>query len=268
MKVLFLTLLLVSILCGGECFTVFVRPSPHAVQSLYVQQHATRHHGYQRRVSSQLQAEPLDILYSLYKDELISNPVQTKIVTGGVLAFLGDAIAQTREPEYNQKRAAAFVSFDGIYRAVQCTLFPQIIQSCDGHYLAALLPNLDLDVHVLATMEQTLTNQFLVVPFIYYPVFFSLTGYLQGLPLDATIQRVRNTLFPLLKRNWLFWIPVQYYQFGYVDEPLQIPFLCVVGLAWTFILSFTAGSVQSYEKTILQPVEEDDRDMSAEGANA
>lgn len=70
---------------------------------------------------------------------------------------------------------------------------------------------------------------------------------MQGLSIDATIERVSTTIVPLLKRNWAFWIPVQYFQFGYVDEPLQIPFLCVVGLAWTFILSIVAGSVKSYE---------------------
>jgi hypothetical protein len=57
-----------------------------------------------------------------------------------------------------------------------------------------------------------------------------------------------------LKRNWLFWIPVQYFQFGYVDEPLQIPFLCVVGLAWTFILSLAAGSVQTYDQEGEEPL--------------
>ena len=95
-------------------------------------------------------------------------------------------------------------------------------------------------------------NQFLVIPFIYYPVFFSLTGYIQGLSIDANIERATTTIIPLLKRNWTFWLPVQYFQFGYVDEPLQIPFLCVVGLAWTFILSIFAGSVKNYD------VEEDE----------
>ena len=88
-------------------------------------------------------------------------------------------------------------------------------------------------------------NQFIVIPIIYYPLFFSLTGYIQGLSIDESIARVQTTIVPLLKRNWAFWIPVQYFQFGYVDEPLQIPFLCLVGLAWTFILSNFAGSAKT-----------------------
>jgi len=182
----------------------------------------------------------------MYKQSLFDYPVPTKMLTGGILAFVGDAVAQSREPEYDKKRAGAFVSFDLVYRAVQCSLFPTIVDICDGHFLAPVLP--DIDVHFLGTLEQTFANQFLVIPFIYYPVFYSLTGYLQGLSFEANVERAQNTLIPLLKRNWLFWIPVQYYQFGYVDEPLQIPFLCVAGLAWTFILSAYAGSVKTFDE--------------------
>lgn len=190
--------------------------------------------------STKLHADPLDIMLTMYKDCLNSHPLETKVITGGILAFLGDAIAQSKEVQYDEKRAISFVSFDAMYRAVQCSLFPEIIRVCDGHYLATLFPNIDM--HSLATVEQTIANQFIVVPFIYYPVFFTFTGYLQGLSLDAIFDRAQTTLFPLLRRNWLFWIPVQYFQFGYVEESMQIPFLCVAGLAWTFILSSFAGS--------------------------
>lgn len=195
---------------------------------------------YRVQSSTTLHADPLDIMLTMYKESLNTHPLETKVITGGVLAFLGDAIAQSKEPKYDEKRALSFVSFDAMYRAVQCYLFPEITRVFDGHYLATLIHNVDLKT--LATMEQTIVNQFIVVPFIYYPFFFSFTGYLQGLPLDATIERAKTTLFPLLRRNWLFWIPVQYFQFGYVEESLQIPFLCVAGLAWTFILSSFAGS--------------------------
>lgn len=235
----------------------------------------------QKVKKTNLQASPYDIVSAFYTQALLTNPLETKLATGGVLALAGDAIAQSRDEDsdYDVKRAGAFVSFDILYRAVQCALFPEIIRSFDGHYLASftdLIPAIEANRDVLATMEQTMgkmkiiyrhqwftflgnflsnenflfafaVNQFLVIPFIYYPVFFSLTGYIQGLSIDATIERASTTIIPLLKRNWTFWLPVQYFQFGYVDEPLQIPFLCVVGLAWTFILSIFAGSVKNYD---------------------
>jgi len=200
-----------------------------------------------------LSPAPIDIVVSMYKDALNHSPLETKLITGGALAFLGDAIAQSKDEEYDKKRAAAFVAFDMVYRAVQCALFPYITETCDGHFFKSLLPivplsdqNQMLDMHFLATLEQTCANQFIIIPIIYYPVFFSLTGWVQGLSLEATMERVQSTIVPLLKRNWAFWIPVQYFQFGYVDEPLQIPFLCAVGLAWTFILSTSAGSTKNY----------------------
>jgi len=198
-----------------------------------------------------LHAEPLDIMVSMYTNSLTDNPLETKLLTGGVLAFFGDAIAQSGEEQYDKKRAAAFVCFDMVYRSVQCALFPYIIQTCDGHSLASWLsalpvPDQIIDLHSLAALEQTCANQFIVIPVIYYPVFFSLTGWVQGLTFEATIERAEKTLVPLLLRNWLFWIPVQYYQFGFVDKELHIPFLCVVGLALTVVLSAAAGSTQGY----------------------
>lgn len=39
---------------------------------------------------------------------------------------------------------------------------------------------------------------------------------------------------------------VQFIQFGFIQEDLQIPFLCICGLGWTFILSIMAGSTKEY----------------------
>jgi len=164
------------------------------------------------------------------------------------LALLGDAIAQSREENvpYDGKRAGAFVAFDISYRAAQTALFPIITEYCDGHLLGNVLSF--VDERSLAVLEQTLANQLVVIPVFYYPLFFSLTGAVQGLTMEENIVRAKESIVSLLKRNWSFWIPVQYFQFGFVDEPLQIPFLCLAGLVWTCILSASAGSVRSFEE--------------------
>merc|ERR1719215_693459 len=95
-------------------------------------------------------------------------------------------------------------------------------------------------------MEQTLASQLGIVPFFYYPVFFALTGAIQGLSMSGSLTRAQENFLPLMKRNLLFWIPVQFVQFGYIPEDFQIPFLSVCGLGWTFILSVAAGSAKSY----------------------
>merc|ERR1711966_57901 len=110
-----------------------------------------------------------------------------------------------------------------------------------------LLPH--LPVSYMAAMEQTLASQLGIVPFLYYPVFFSLTGIVQGLNAEQSIERAKENFIPLMKRNLLFWIPVQFVQFGFIEEGLQIPFLSVCGLAWTFILSIAAGSTKTYKSS-------------------
>jgi hypothetical protein len=72
----------------------------------------------------------------------------------------------------------------------------------------------------------------------------------QGLTSEQTIARAKETFIPLMKRNLLFWIPVQFGTFGYVEENLQIPVLIVCGLVWTVILSLSAGSVTANDNEV------------------
>eukprot|EP00978_Attheya_sp_CCMP212_P004882 scaffold10708_cov50-Attheya_sp.AAC.1 len=209
-------------------------------------------------------------LLSQYKHSLASYPLQTKMITGGTLAVVGDAIAQSSannsnedEDAYDKLRALSFMVFDMSYRSVQHIAFPIIVQQCRGQYLGAIAsafpPLLAHSMTVsagavhdvtyyLAAMEQTLASQLGIVPFLYYPVFFTLTGFVQGLTPHQSIDRAKENFLPLMKRNLLFWIPVQFIQFGFIEEGLQIPFLSICGLAWTFILSAMAGSTKSYGK--------------------
>ena len=191
-----------------------------------------------------------------YTDLLAQHPLLTKMATGGVLATCGDAIAQSQTPEpYDRRRAASFMTFDMAYRAVQHAAFPVIVHECQGQYIGGLLSNLhltaliNLPTEYAAAWEQTFASQLGIVPFFYYPVFFTLTAFIQGLSAQGAVERAKENFVPLMKRNLLFWLPVQFVQFGFIDENLQIPFLSVAGLCWTFILSLAAGSASSYNKS-------------------
>jgi hypothetical protein len=195
-------------------------------------------------------------LLDTYKHSLVEHPLATKMSTGATLAVTGDAIAQRNaynaddnEPfVYDKRRATSFAVFDMAYRALQHVAFPLIVANCHGQFLQSGL----IDQHSAAAMEQTLASQLGIVPFLYYPAFFALTGAVQGLDMKGAVDRAKDNFLPLMKRNLLFWIPVQFVQFGFIQEDLQIPFLSVAGLGWTFILSVAAGSAKTYAK----PVEE------------
>ena len=189
-----------------------------------------------------------------YTDLLAQHPLVTKMATGGVLATCGDSIAQSKIPDqpYDKRRAASFMLFDMAYRAVQHLSFPVIVHECQGQYMDGLISSLHLSsllqmpTEYSAAVEQTLASQLGIVPFFYYPVFFTLTAFIQGLSAQGAVERAKENFLPLMKRNLLFWLPVQFVQFGFIDENLQIPFLSVAGLCWTFILSTAAGSASSY----------------------
>jgi Mpv17 / PMP22 family len=206
----------------------------------------------------------VDGMMHAYRAALHDHPLVTKMITGGTLAVMGDAIAQRRQqsqsqsnddsaaaPSYDARRAASFMAFDMAYRAVQHYMFPLLVAHCHGQFLSQLLPHQLLDSSLismdsLAAMERTLGSQLGIVPFLYYPVFFTFTGFLQGLTVQGSWTRAIDNFPSLMKRNLVFWIPVQFVQFGFVPDDLQIPFLSAAGLCWTFILSMAAGSAQAY----------------------
>ena len=191
---------------------------------------------------------------SSYNHELVQHPLVTKMLTGGTLATAGDAIAQSQmipDQPYDKRRAASFMVFDMAYRALQHVSFPVLVHQLHGQYLSAALAHTAVAQLVVsndyyAAMEQTLASQLGLVPFLYYPVFFALTGAVQKMTLEASFDRAKENFLPLMQRNLMFWIPVQFIQFGFIDEQLQIPFLSAAGLCWTFILSAMAGSTKSY----------------------
>ena len=180
-------------------------------------------------------------IFQRYMTTLASHPLPTKMITGAILATAGDAIAQGREGgKYNAVRGTSFAAFDSTYRAAQHHLFPLIVEYCRGRYLLKVLrvaaigatteSSAFFDISSLAAMERSLASQLIIVPFMYYPVFFAFTAWMQGLTFDEGVQRATENFAPLMKRNLLFWMPVQYAQFAYVTTDLQIPFLSCASL--------------------------------------
>ena len=99
-------------------------------------------------------------------------------------------------------------------------------------------------------------NQLVVVPAIYYPLFFGVTGAVQGLTVSESLARARANFVSLTLRNWKFWIPAQLAQFAFLGEEWQVPYTCVMGLVWNVILSAVAGDARTADATAEDPVAE------------
>ena len=188
-----------------------------------------------------------------YQAALVAAPLQTKVATAGSLALIGDALAQKSDessPGYDTARASSFVAFDCAYRGgFQHFAFPIITDNFRGEGLEQILSTLSLgcealNAQTLAALECTAVNQLLIVPVVYYPLFFSITGAVQGLTVDESLERAREKFVALTVRNWMFWIPAQYCQFAFFPEEWQVPYTCIMGLVWNVILSALAGSAK------------------------
>lgn len=205
-----------------------------------------------------------NVLYNPYQKSLAKNPLITKIITGAVLAIAGDAVAQATSNEatlanfltnirYDKRRALSFAVFDSFYRCFQHNVFPIIMRLGQGNLIKNLLPKIIPSKHIVAfltpaaaAIEQTALYQFVIVPFLYYPIFFAFTGFIQGLSARQSLNRMKRQFFPCWKRNLMFWIPTQMVLFGAIDEKWQIPFACLMGMLWSMILSKTAGNTKTY----------------------
>ena len=189
-----------------------------------------------------------------YEGSLVKNPLRTKVMTGATLAAFGDYLAQLKEmreanKEYNVPRAVSFAAFDSCYRLFQHVAIPFIVMLGQGRVFHKLLSSIPLvtmkesSLAFTAAMERTCLYQFVLIPFFYYPIFFTFTGLMQGLNLKETFERAKKSFLPCWKRNLLFWIPTQMVMFGLISENWQIPFVCVMGILWSMILSVVAGRV-------------------------
>ncbi|VEU35761.1 unnamed protein product [Pseudo-nitzschia multistriata] len=185
-------------------------------------------------------------LYNPYQNALVQNPLVTKVITGAILAVAGDAMAQASSGagegyEYDKRRALSFAVFDSCYRMFQHNMFPLVIRAGRGNFVGKLLPML---APAAPAIEQTAIYQFLVVPCLYYPVFFAFTGFIQGLTVKQAVDRMKAQFFRCWRRNLMFWIPMQMVLFGLIAENWQIPFACLAGMVWSTILSKTAGNTK------------------------
>lgn len=155
-----------------------------------------------------------------YELALRQAPFATKVLTAGSLACIGDAIAQRLSgglsalvaPQeegfvYDVKRGAAFLIFGAAYTgAFQAVWFD---------WLNAHLVGIGIWLHIWATSlvpppspevlaaAKVAINQFAVVPLLYMPLFFAITGALGGLDVNASIERMRTLYAPILKRNYV-----------------------------------------------------------------
>ena len=219
--------------------------------------------------------------WETYSSMLREKPVATKAATAAILCFTGDAVAQARttsEEPYDIRRGLAFLAFGALYTGCfQHHWFSFLQQHVAdwgenihiwGHPAETNIPvsyfmqqpewwqyfDIKHDINVVMetlqdppspaelALAKVAVNQFVVIPSIYMPLFFVVTGIVAGLDWNKIVARAQSLYLPLLQRNYMFWIPTQFAQFLLIPVDYQVPFVCIASLCWTIILSSIGGS--------------------------
>ena len=189
-------------------------------------------------------------LRGLYDHLLQTQPVPTRMATAACLAVLGDAVAQRSGKScerYDARRAFSIVVVEATYRGImQQPILMWIETTFTGRFLATFL---SLPLPLLATAERVAFNMFVVSPWAYYPLYFAITGPLQGLTVRDTWRRAQAQFPSLFGINLCYWLPVQSLQFALVPPQYKVPFICLAGLVWNVILSALTGSARGWRRT-------------------
>lgn len=61
-------------------------------------------------------------------------------------------------------------------------------------------------------------------PFLYFPTFYLMKGFVEDRPLESTYEAYRTELWDNCKALWKIWVPAQLVNFAVVPGHLRIPF--------------------------------------------
>lgn len=171
------------------------------------------------------------ILLAMYVRAIKTNPVRTKALSTGLIAILGDLLAQ----KISQSGKGEFVV--DRRRSASVGIWGLLALGPALHYWYAILDRLFMGRY--AVISKLLSDQLLFAP-ICNAAFMAGVGSLEGNPFSEVSQTVREKLWPSTKANWTLWPAAQLLNFSLVPKTFQIVYVNCVALVWSVILAYIA----------------------------
>ena len=186
---------------------------------------------------------------------LDKQPLTVKAITGGTLAFTGDATAQYLEycagagaPHFRVGGVPS-VPHQGVFpawydqrRGLAMTSLGAAYQGLANHFLINSLERLfPTALGLRSVINKTLVTQLVLNPLCYLPTFFVWTGAVRGLTLEQLQTKVQREYWSTLNATWLIFTPSNLFVYWLVPVPLQTSVTAVVGFTYQLTLSLIAG---------------------------
>ncbi|XP_071849288.1 peroxisomal membrane protein 2-like [Apostichopus japonicus] len=167
-------------------------------------------------------------IWKAYLKLLKERPLLTKSVSSGVIAAVGDIIAQK------------IVLRDSSPLTVRQTGAFAILGLCYSgplaHYFYSWLDQfIPKDVSYYA-IKRIIADRFVIAP-PYLLVFFYLLGLLEGIGHTASVDKIRTTFWTALKMNWKIWTVLQFINLNYVPIQFRVLFQSCIAFVWTICLA-------------------------------
>lgn len=168
------------------------------------------------------------------------HPLFVSLVGNTLKTASADIITQKyleNKKELDIQRLTIFTSFGFVYLGGwQHYLFNNLFVRCEKIMTLAkykpfsqsiVLTFLDLGLHT---------------PFMYYPSFYMIKGYLENQSIDSVIATYNENIKSDIIAMWKVWFPAQMINFMFCPIHLRMPFITSVSFGWTIILSLMRGN--------------------------
>ena len=184
-------------------------------------------------------------LWEKYNYHLVENPIVTKSVTAGIIAFIADIVCQTYFPSpEDAKKPNERMNWR---RTLNFTFLNGVIVSPIMHYWYGFLSVRIVGTNLLAAVKRVAIDQSLFAPTI-IPVFLGGSLLLDG-KADQIVDKLKNDWVDTVLSNYKLWIPAQLINFSVVPPPFRVLWANFIGFFWNIYLSKVANNqiVESVE---------------------
>lgn len=178
-------------------------------------------------------------ILSVINASLKKRPLFFSLTSNTVKAGLADYLTQKTidgKSEIDQKRLLTFTIFGFSYLGGwQYLLYNKVFTRCEKVMKAYKYSKLSQSC-VLTGMDM-----FVHTPFIYYPTFYSLKGWLENKDQKQSYQLWKTNFKEDMTLYCQLWVPAQIFNFAVLPLHYRMPFITSVSFAWTVLLSMSRG---------------------------